>query len=373
LALGTSAGFSPTETEVHAQRGRKILVTGATGFIGGEIAARTSECGHTVWALIRANNDTHAAERLRQRFARSGRNGIENVTPVCGDISKPFCGVSDADLARLRRECDLIIHAAGETSFKNAKECNETNVNGASEIIQLAKTWPTSPRIFFISTASVCCGPAHADIAENAEPTGYANGYTLSKRHAEWVMLESGLDVTILRPSIVLSRGIQDRPFARSILWVIPAIIQLVEVAVDGSARVDLVPVDYVAAAVERLANKDSLQYRRYHLSAGPQASTTCCEVREVARRVYPDASRVRFRGDAAVRESACSNGGRRALLRAVEYYKPFINADVTYLNDRLAQELGEETPVCPNATEYLAELIAQIGVEEALDESLRP
>ena len=350
-----------------------MLVTGATGLIGGEIAAHLAEREHQVWALVRAQNDAHAAERLRERFSRSGRKGLENITPVCGDISKPLCGLGEADLTTLRRECETIIHAAGETSFKNAKECNEINVRGASEIVQLARTWPKPPRIFFISTAYVCCGPAHANISEDAKPTDYANGYTLSKRHAEQVMLESGLDVTILRPTIVLSRGLNDRGFARSILWVIPAIAQLADVPIDADARLDMVPVDYVAQAVERLVGKGSLRYRCYHISAGPQASIKCSEIREVASRIYPEAVGVRLGGADEEKQFARRNRRYRALVRAVTYYLPFANSDVTYLNDRLAEELGEEMPACPKAAEYLAELTLQIGMEEAFEESRRP
>jgi thioester reductase-like protein len=323
--------------------------------------------------LIRANDAAHAAERLRQRFARSGREVSENITPVCGDISKPFCGLAESDLRGVQRECDTIVHAAGETSFKNAKECSETNVHGAREVIQLAGTWRNPLRVFYMSTASVCCSPAHADLSEDTAPAGYANGYTLSKRQAERLMIESGLDAVILRPTIVLSRGIQDRHFARSILWIVPAVIQLADVPIDGNGRLDVAPVDYVATAVERLVSKNALRHRCYHLSAGPMASVTCVEIRGASRRVYPDAAKVRFFGPVMKRAAEGKNGAWRALQRAVAYYAPFANADITYRNDRLAEELGEEMPVCPKATEYLAELVSQFGVDEALAESLRP
>ena len=349
------------------------MVTGATGLIGAEVAARLADCGHKVWALIRANDAAHAAERLRQRFARSDREVSENITPVCGDISKPLCGLAESDLRGVQHECDTIVHAAGETSFKNAKECDATNVHGAKEIIHLAKTWQNPLRLFYMSTASVCCGPEHADVREDAEPSGYTNGYTLSKRRAEGLMRESGLNAVILRPTIVLSRGIQDRQFARYILWVVLAIIQLANVPIDGDARLDFVPVDYVSDSVERLVGKDSLRHRCYHISAGPKASVTCSEIREVVSRVYPDAQKVRFLGPAMKRPSGGKNGAWRALQKAVAYYAPFANSDITYLNDRLAAELGKHMPVCPKATEYLAELVSQFGVDEALAESLRP
>ena len=47
--------------------------------------------------------------------------------------------------------------------------------------------------------------------------------YTQSKAVAEALLRESGLPVLTLMPSIVLSAGLPDPPFARQILWFVPA------------------------------------------------------------------------------------------------------------------------------------------------------
>ena len=352
---------------------RRALVSGATGLVGGEIAATLAERGHKVWGLILAENKGHAAQRLRKRLSLNTHNPNSRISPLCGNICESLCGIAEQDLGALRKECDIIIHAAGETSFNNTQECTKTNVNGAKEIIGLARSFERLVRIFFISTASVCCGPPHSILSEDADPVGYENGYTISKREAERLMLDSGLDVIILRPTIVLSHGIADRGFARSILWVIPAMIELGIVPAPPNARLDIVPVGYVGDAVERLIRRESLRHNRYHISAGPRASVTCSDLREAACETYPKAVKTRFLDPERAEEVVGNNGLRRALLKAIGYYQPFIAADVVYSNDRLARELGEEMPVCPKATDYLKDLMAQFSVAEALDESRRP
>ena len=66
-------------------------------------------------------------------------------------------------------------------------------------------------RIVFVSTASVTTAPERTAITEEAPYAGHANTYSRSKREAEQLLMASGLDPVIVRPSIVLSRGIHDR------------------------------------------------------------------------------------------------------------------------------------------------------------------
>ena len=123
----------------------------------------------------------------------------------------------------------------------------------------------------FVSTASVVTAPSGC-ITEEAPFAGHENPYTQSKREAEAIALASGLDIVIVRPSIVLSRGVDDRAMARSILWAMPIMIEVGEVPIDPHARVDLVPVDFVADAILHLAQKPQLAHRLYHVSAGSRS-----------------------------------------------------------------------------------------------------
>jgi hypothetical protein len=71
---------------------------------------------------------------------------------------------------------------------------------------------------------------------------------------------------------------------------------------------------------------------------------------------------------------SLCEPGSPYArLLRPLEAYLPFINANVRYTNDRLAAEIGPEAATPPSAVTYVPELVGFISLNEALVEMYRP
>jgi len=352
---------------------RRCVVTGATGMIGGELVRVLAGHGWSVVAVVRAADDARAAARLVDRLAKSRtaaptRGGSWRA--VAGDPTLPDLGVGDRrDLG----DPDVIVHCAGFTSFIDDEECRRVNVGAARRVVDLARSLPRRPRVVFVSTAAVCMSPPHSDLDEDQAHGGYANGYTRSKREAERVFVESGLDVVIVRPSIVLSLGIADRPMARSILWVVPAMAEIGAVDVDPDGALDIVPVRYVVDSIAELLDRPSLAGRCYYVSSGRRSAVTCATLREAIAGVCPEVERVRFTAD----DPLATNRTRRRLharLRgAIDHYAPFLTADITYCSDRLAAELGPRMPTCPPATDYIAELMSQVDERESFVESLRP
>src|SRR5438093_7057467 len=96
-----------------------VLLTGATGFIGGELLRRLEEetCG-AIWSLVRARNGVDLRSRLTERYRRSGTDGspAAHVRAVAGDVTLPDWGLDEDTLATLRRDVDAIVHCAADTS-----------------------------------------------------------------------------------------------------------------------------------------------------------------------------------------------------------------------------------------------------------------
>jgi thioester reductase-like protein len=70
-----------------------VLLTGATGFIGGEILARFLEVGaRRIYALVRAPDDHGAAARLPSH---------ERLSALAGDIEQPGLALSGHAVGRL--------------------------------------------------------------------------------------------------------------------------------------------------------------------------------------------------------------------------------------------------------------------------------
>jgi nucleoside-diphosphate-sugar epimerase len=342
------------------------LVTGGTGLIGGEVVLALARSGATVRAVVRACSNAHARSRLDERLRKSTAycsHLMSRIEAVAGDTAEPMFGLTCASLDGVRR----VIHAAANTQFSEQQDEDvwRTNVGGGRHLVDVGRVLPAGTRIMFISTASVTTAPERTCIAEDAPFAGHANTYSRSKREAEAILLASGLDIVVVRPSIVLSRGVRDRAMARSILWAVPIMGEVGEIPVDPDAPVDLVPVDYVAEAIVQLAMQASLKHRLYHVSAGPGASTFN-ELCEALTERHPELRRIQPVG----RGRRVSGRARARLLRPLNAYLPFINAGVRYANHRFVSEGGS---LAPSALSYVPELIGLVTLREALDEMERP
>ena len=344
------------------------LVTGGTGLIGGEVILTMAREGYQVRALVRARTDALASRRLFERLEKSEAYSAKLaplIEAVCGDTTSEMFGASPASLAHL----GAIIHCAANTSFEERTSDNilSTNVGGAQNLVQMARAAAPRARIVFVSTASVVTSPEGACLDESAAWAGYSNTYTRSKREAEEIIGASGLDTVILRPSIVLSRGVRDRVMARSILWAVPIMGAVGALPIDPDAHVDFVPVDYVARAIVRVAVKPTLKHPLYHISAG-RGSHTFDELLKSVVDQCPELDCIQPLG----RHAKISPRLRERLLRPLDACLPFINANLCYANQRLIEEIGPDAKA-PSALTYVPQLVALITLREALDEMLRP
>ena len=342
------------------------LVTGGTGLIGGEVILALARSGEAVRAVVRAASAADARRRLIERLEKScaySAHLLPFIDAVPGDTTQAMFGLDEAALAHVER----VIHAAANTQFSRLQDEQvwTTNVMGARHLVDVGRALPPGARTVFISTASVTTAPERTCIDEEAPFAGHANTYSRSKRRAEAIVRTSGLDIVILRPSIVLARGVRDRAMARSILWAVPIMGEVGDVPIDPDAHVDLVPVDYVAAAIARIALRPSLEHRLYHVSAGREACTFA-RLREAVIERHPQLARIHPVG----RGRAMSDRARAHLLRPLNAYLPFINAGVRYANDRLMSEAGV---TAPSALTYVPDLVGLVTLPEALNEMYQP
>lgn len=240
----------------------RILLSGATGLVGGALAGRMLDDGHSVFALVRGIG--------RQILDLNGRNRIGDITALQGDITLPLWGM-DA----LPDAIDLVIHCAATTDFAASPETYANiNIGGADAAIAIAKR--LNAALLHVSTAYIC-GQADGPVAEvpaDLDRT-FTNGYERSKAEAEMrvmAAIEDGLIAAIARPSIIagqLKDGSiprQDdfynlfRLFGSPLMGQVPAI--------DGAAFA-LVPICHVVAGLAAMAqNIDNFAGDAVHLVA---------------------------------------------------------------------------------------------------------
>jgi dihydroflavonol-4-reductase len=167
----------------------KVLVTGATGFIGGNLARALLEQGFEVRALVRETSSRTAIQDL-------------DLDLVTGDLSNPAC------LDRALKGCDALFHAAAAYTFWSAdpKSIYETNVQGTRNILDAALRAKIT-KVIYTSTESTIGISGHALGTEKAVASleSLSGHYKKSKLLAERVALafcERGLPVTIVNPAM---------------------------------------------------------------------------------------------------------------------------------------------------------------------------
>jgi NAD(P)-dependent dehydrogenase (short-subunit alcohol dehydrogenase family) len=249
------------------------FVTGATGFIGRNLIARLLQREGTIYALVRAGSRGRL-EELRTGFGADGAR----IVPVAGDLTQPGLGVAEEDMVAMRGEVDHFFHLAAIydiTADASAQEL--ANVEGTRHAIELAGAIEagTFHQVSSIAAAGLYRGEWREDMFDEAERLD-TNPYFRTKHESERLVRdECPRPWRVYRPGIVVgdSRTGEidkvDGPYyafkalqrARRVL---PSWLPLI--GVEGG-EINIVPVDYVADAIDHIAHKPKLDGRAFHLT----------------------------------------------------------------------------------------------------------
>lgn len=167
---------------------QKVLITGASGFVG----------FHLIEAALAKGLDVHAAIRKSSDIKHLSSY---NVTYTYLD----FTSIESLEKELKEKQYDFIIHAAGTTKAKNQEEYNKVN---ASYTLNLAKAAANigaglQKMVFISSLAAI--GPLNETttlITENTAP-GPVTSYGKSKLFAEKQLKDIHLPLIVLRPTAV--------------------------------------------------------------------------------------------------------------------------------------------------------------------------
>jgi len=264
----------------------KVFLTGATGFLGGELAVALSKLDSVeqINCLVRANDDNEAVDRLERVFAlHEDLYDPRKVVAIRGNLTDERLSVQLARHHALK-DVNLVIHSGANTSFLSQKYAAvaETNICGTERVAQWASQLKSLRTFAYIGTATIAgAGPdvMGRTIYEDETPNPSAKhlvGYTQSKMLAEMAVrsLLPEEKLAVIRPSILVgdSRCVVPRSF--DIAWILVALQHLRMFFGDPDAACDIIPVDYAAQAIVSLLT-GTRRFSTYHVSAGA-ASTDC-------------------------------------------------------------------------------------------------
>jgi thioester reductase-like protein len=246
-----------------------VFLTGATGFLGMEVLARLLERGERdVVCLVRAADQAAAEARLEGVLATLWEDPAPyrgHARAVAGDVTRPGLGIEPAVRAALAEEIGAVLHCAASITFDlPLEEARLINVEGTREVIGFAREARTLGRLErFVHVSTAYVGGYHAGVfGERHLDTGqdFRNSYEQTKWEAEHVLAAADdLAPAIARPSIVMGDSRSGWTPAFNVLyWPLRAFSRGLfdEVPAHPEGLVDVVTVDYVAAALVALLDR---------------------------------------------------------------------------------------------------------------------
>ncbi|CAM9998615.1 unnamed protein product [Ectocarpus fasciculatus] len=267
-------GYSRFRASRSSRPPQRVLLTGATGFLGVHILASLLRDTHVdVFCLVRAGTEEEALHRLEDTLTKykldneEVLSGMDRVMAVPGDLSRPLLGLDDTSTLMLAGELDSIIHSGASVNLvRSYQSLKAVNVLGTQEVLRLAVTNAFGTRVkpvHFVSTNGVFPFSSEtktfmedADMSEQWKELN--DGYGQSKWVAEQMCVQArsrGLPVSILRPGNM-------SPSATTGAWnpsdfiymLLQGCLDLGCVPEGVAWQIDVTPVDFAARAMVHVA-----------------------------------------------------------------------------------------------------------------------
>ena len=249
------------------------FVTGGTGFIGRHLIDLLLKRKGTIHVLVRKES----MKKFNALAKRQGWDG-KRVIAVPGDMTAPRCGLTAAQLRSLGGgKIKHFFHLAAIYDMAaDAESQRAANIDGTQHALDLATALKAGcfHHTSSIAAAGMYPGVFREDMFDEAE--GLNNPYLRTKHDSEGlVRAEKRIKWRIYRPGMVVGHsqtGEMDKidgpyyffTFLKKLREMLPP--WMPTLGIEGG-RINIVPVDFVAAAMDHIAHKPRLDGRCFHLT----------------------------------------------------------------------------------------------------------
>ena len=276
LDPGITAGdlvYKPIREPEH------ILLTGATGFVGAfllhDLLRMTSA---QIYCLLRASDLGQGNLQLKNNldaYSLWDESFSDRIKPILGDLGETQFNLTDQEFENLANQLDVIYHNGAMVNFVYPYQAHKaSNVLGTQEVLRLASQIKLKP-VHFVSTLSIMYSGGgndgrifreNEDLDQVGAPFG---GYAQSKWVAEKLVEQAGsrgIPYAIYRLGLVSGHSATGAWNTENLISSMTrACVQLGSIP-DLDVMVNIVPVDYVSAAIIHLSKDPENLSKVYHL-----------------------------------------------------------------------------------------------------------
>jgi thioester reductase-like protein len=254
------------------------FVTGATGFIGRRLVERLLENRQgKIYVLVRENSQGRLDDLLERWTMIVGPTAAARIEPVIGDLRRPLLGIEKEQVEELRGKVNHFFHLAAVYDMTAPAERNTAvNVGGTTHAVELARA-VDAKHLHHVSSIAVA-GQYRGVFTEQMFDEGQRlpSPYHRTKFESERIVREQPyVPWRVYRPGIVVGdsqTGEMDKidgPYyffkaIERLRHLLPEWVPLVGIDLGYT---NVVPVDWVAGALEHIAHEPDLDGRAFHLT----------------------------------------------------------------------------------------------------------
>ena len=248
------------------------FLTGATGFIGRHLVEHLLKREGQIHVLVREGS-TEKLDALIEGWGQP-----ERIVPVVGDLAEEKLGVSDDKIAELRGNIDHFFHLAAIYDMTTDTDTNmKLNVGGTHNAVELANAIEagTFHHVSSIAAAGLFKGLFREDMFDEGQKLDHP--YHRTKFESEKIARTQTKGAwRVYRPAVVVGHsqtGEMDKidgPYyfftaIKTLRHYLPEWLPLIG---PEMGYTNIVPVDFVAAAMDHIAHQPGLDGQAFHLSS---------------------------------------------------------------------------------------------------------